>query len=67
MGETLGGDWESPIGATTWGRLQPRRGGNLTAWRAMFVLTFARQKKASEAKRAARRAGHVLSRRSCEK
>lgn len=63
MGETLGGDWESPIGATTWERLRPRRGGNLTSWRAYLVFGFARQKKASEAKRAARRAGHVLSRR----
>ena len=53
--------------ATTWGRLRPRRGGNLTAWRAFLCVGFARQKKASEAKRAARRAGHVLSRRPYEK
>ena len=55
------------MGATTWGRLRPRRGGNLTAWRANVRTNIARQKKASEAKRAARRAGHVLSRRPYEK
>lgn len=55
------------MGATPWGRLPPRRGGNLTSWRAFLYFEFARQKKASEAKRAARRVGHVLSRRPYEK